>query len=469
MRLSGKEEMELGVVFETSSGQGYAYVTETNQILTLAREWLDSIDPEERPSVVFQILKEANVMSEKIPSRIVWPWDKETYRNELSNHIQAVILEITQECTLRCDYCIYSGNYEGSRTHSDTHMSKEVVKKALDFYHQHSGNSDTAQVSLYGGEALIRFDVVRFAVAYTKELFRGKEISINLATNGTTLTDPVIAWLNDNPEVSVNVTINGSSHDLYRKFPDGTGSLDCIMRNLKKIQNTYPQLWKRVNFICNIVTSKELLEIRQYYRERIGKPPLMITGIIEEGGNDAIQTIVHRKEDDDAKRLARQMYIQSQDEYIKPYFHDSIVALCSRSMTRRPQICECNAFCMPFSEKLFVSATGKLGVCERVNLFNGCGSIESGIDFACAERLLDHVGCILNKKCRFCWCQRLCDVCYKDFIIRDGGELELPESFCEKQKKYILELLILFSEMAEQNPESIRSIRMQLEREQREG
>lgn len=92
--------------------------------------------------------------------------------------------------------------------------------------------------------------------------------------------------MDENEDVSVTVTLNGLPHDKYRKFPSGKGSLDAIGRNLSKIRKHCPGLWKRIGFIANVAPLKELLGLRAYYMEHIGKPPLLVTGILAYGCNE---------------------------------------------------------------------------------------------------------------------------------------------------------------------------------------
>lgn len=447
--------MDNGVIFQTISGKTYAYITENNHIVTLDKKWINSLDPYNLEAQVFDALFEAGEFKKSTPHQVIWPMSDANYKNEVQNNLQAVVLEITQECTLRCEYCIYSGNYSGNRTHSNVHMSKSTVKKALDFYRRHSINQQTAKISLYGGEALIRFDVVQFAVSYAKKIFHDKELSISLSSNGTTLTNSVIEWLDENPEVSINITINGFSHDKYRKFPNGTGSINIIMRNLYNIKKKYPELWKRVNFLANIVTTQELLELKKFYQEEIGKPPLLITGILEEGGNEIIQKIVNVKDDSNSRQTAKAIYIQTLDDYLKPYFYEDVFTICTRPIGMLPSIYQNASCCMPFTESLFISASGALGLCEKVTLFDGCGDLNLDINFECAFNLLNSAKKIFNTKCNTCWCHRLCDVCFKDFSITSNGTVELPASFCERQKKHLIHSLELFCELAEKNPHAI--------------
>jgi len=453
--------MDKGIVFCTPSGQHYAYIKASNHIITLNNEWVASLNEKTKEQEIFDILEQMGQLSGPEVSKVVWPMSQRQYIDQMQNQLQAIVLEVTQECTLRCEYCIYSGNYEGSRTHSSICMTKETVKQALDFYKDHSTGKNEAHVTLYGGEALLRFEVVRYAVAYAKELFRNKKLSIRLSSNGTTLNDSVIAWLLENPEVAVNVTVNGNLHDTYRKFPDGTGSLDVILRNMHKIRDNHPGLWDRINFLANIVTVQELLDLRTFYQKRIGKPPVLITGIIAEGGNAVIQKILEEKDDAAAKAIAKDLYIQKTDPYVKPYYHGGVTSVCARRVEEQAETYINASCCMPFTECLYVSATGKLGICEKVECPSGFGNLESGVDLTLAQNLLDNALKVFNEKCKHCWCQRLCEVCYKDFQIKENGALELPDSVCLRTRRNIENAMGLFCEIAERNPEMIDAIKEQ--------
>ena len=46
-------------------------------------------------------------------------------------------MQVTQNCNLRCKYCVYSGSYS-NRVHSNKRMSFETAKSAIDFLYAHS-------------------------------------------------------------------------------------------------------------------------------------------------------------------------------------------------------------------------------------------------------------------------------------------------------------------------------------------
>ena len=53
----------------------------------------------------------------------------------LKNNMKTITLQVTQNCNLRCKYCVYSGSYE-NRVHSNKRMSFETAQKAIDFLYK---------------------------------------------------------------------------------------------------------------------------------------------------------------------------------------------------------------------------------------------------------------------------------------------------------------------------------------------
>ena len=440
------EYKEWGVIVQTSSGKNYAYITETNHIVTLESDWYHAIPIEQKEERVWQALCEAEEIIGQMPESFEWPLSEEEYEVKLKDNLSSIVLEITQECTLRCEYCIYSGNYKNVRTHSNCHMTQEMVKQSLDYYAEHSKQSQNIAISFYGGEALMRFDIVKYAVTYAKEIFLNKSLSFRISSNGTTLTQSIIEWLNENQDIEVVVTVNGFSHDRYRKFPNGEGSLETILKNLRGIRQHYPNLWNRIHFLANIVSLQELLELRRFYMEEIGKPPLLITGILEYGGNEQIKKITQVQDTVEVKEEVYRLYCDMQDSYLKPYFHTEMSEICKRPIGRREKVCQITACCMPFLSSLFVSADGKFGLCERVGVWKDCGDIYRGIDMAYIRRIKKEAVNLFQDRCANCWCQRLCTICFKDFETMENGGIMLPEIFCERMKENVKHTLRLFCE-----------------------
>ena len=56
-----------------------------------------------------------------------------------------LILQVTQQCNLRCKYCVYGGGYE-NRTHAHEFMTWDLAQKSLDYFLEHSGQMEELTV-----------------------------------------------------------------------------------------------------------------------------------------------------------------------------------------------------------------------------------------------------------------------------------------------------------------------------------
>ena len=86
-------------------------------------------------------------------------------------------------------------------------------------------------------------------------------------------------------------------------------------------------------------------------------------------------------------------------------------------------------FCIPGVRKNFITADGKIIVCEKVDerqeLFQ-IGDIYNGIDMERINKLIDATEKRLNK-CKHCWAARFCNICFMDV-------LSMGQEYCEKSK-----------------------------------
>ncbi len=60
----------------------------------------------------------------------------EEYISRLKNEVGQLVLNISERCNMRCEYCAYSGSYYYNRKHSSKMMNFNTAKKVLDFYYK---------------------------------------------------------------------------------------------------------------------------------------------------------------------------------------------------------------------------------------------------------------------------------------------------------------------------------------------
>lgn len=199
------------------------------------------------------------------------------------HRIEKFVIELTEQCNLRCTYCCYSGAYDNQRVHGTKAMSKVVLDKTIDFiYEHHNKNADLISVAFYGGEPLLAFEKMQYAVSRLKKLF-SERVEFSMTTNGVLLTPRIIDWICSIDNFRVNVSLDGNKimHDMHRVDSKGQGSYDKIKFNLEYFLSAFPdEFQKRVNFLSTIHDTNDARKLNDEWRKISftgGKLPLRIS------------------------------------------------------------------------------------------------------------------------------------------------------------------------------------------------
>lgn len=167
----------------------------------------------------------------------------------LDEGMQQLILQLTQNCNLRCKYCVYSGSYK-NRVHTNKRMTFEIAKEAIDYYYLHSRAADVVRIGLYGGEPLLEFDLIKKITEYCEKIFAGKELRINMTTNATLLNEKIVDFLQKhNFDLMISLDGPESVQNKSRVFADNShGTFDVIIQKIEMIQKLYPQYLDKISF-----------------------------------------------------------------------------------------------------------------------------------------------------------------------------------------------------------------------------
>ncbi|MCK5247836.1 4Fe-4S cluster-binding domain-containing protein, partial [Candidatus Bipolaricaulota bacterium] len=82
----------------------------------------------------------------------------------LQHHSRGLMLFVTTECNLHCDYCYESPELEYHEPHD---LTTDDVEEILLTFFQQSGTRSCLRITFFGGEPLLRFDVIRHAVKHS--------------------------------------------------------------------------------------------------------------------------------------------------------------------------------------------------------------------------------------------------------------------------------------------------------------
>jgi uncharacterized protein len=141
--------------------------------------------------------------------------------------IRKVELFVTESCNLRCDYC-----WVPKRPRV---MNLDTARRAVDFLLADSGDGGRVEMTLFGGEPLLEWDLLQRVITYGEEKARalGKSIGWALTTNGTLLTQEMVEF-GQRHRLNYLLSIDGAqaAHDTHRKFADGQGSFAEVARRL---------------------------------------------------------------------------------------------------------------------------------------------------------------------------------------------------------------------------------------------
>lgn len=151
------------------------------------------------------------------------PFDQ--LKRELQTRLQQLILNVTEDCNLRCKYCSYSGHYKYKRKHTPKRMPKDIAYRAINWFLPNTGKSKNVTIGFYGGEPFLNFEIIRDAVVYAQQKAKDKEVGFNATTNATILTDEILDFIVRN-NIRLLVSLDGPKdiHDRYRVFRNGRGS-----------------------------------------------------------------------------------------------------------------------------------------------------------------------------------------------------------------------------------------------------
>lgn len=217
------------------------------------------------------------------PKRVHISGKEQSFEDFHSNNRSVLVLELTQQCNLRCEYCCYGTYYDRFREHNPNKMTFERAKNAVDDFL--SRKPHQGFICFYGGEAFLEYKLMQQIIEYSEQSAEEngvEELGFSVTTNGTILGDEKIHYLVKH-NVSVNVSLDGDkeTHDRFRVFrnernPDERiGSFDIIWRNLRRFQELYPD-YKNCSLSITLTAradldgaNQTLIELGDYFFPRV--------------------------------------------------------------------------------------------------------------------------------------------------------------------------------------------------------
>jgi len=335
-------------------------------------------------------------------------------------------LSLTHDCNLSCRYC-YSGRKFADEMSFET--AREIVNFAMDI----TPPGRKIDFSFFGGEPLLRFDLMKEIVGYIhkKEREVRKPISLSVTSNGILLTEPILDFFREQ-SVDLCVSIDGPAHvhNLNRCYNDGRGSFEDTVRNLRLAQRRLGRL--QVNAVYGPDTIGFLSETVSFFSQLDVYSIHLNPNISAFWGENTYHKL-------------REAYMQIAKHYIQSYQHGQEIAINlidSKIILLLKGGYEDADKCGMGETEWGFAPSGNIYPCERFigedNNPSLClGNIHTGLDQINLCSILKHRG-NRDKKCKTCDLQKYCmNWCgCTNYYMTGHTDLASP-MLCESEKATI--------------------------------
>jgi uncharacterized protein len=411
-------------------GGYYIFDVNTNAIIKTNKQVYDFLQAgqlsyDDNDSVhAIEKLKARGFLSSKRVKEITHPFD-DTVEYYLSNKLKMIILQVTQQCNLRCEYCIYSGKYL-NRGHTNLRMNFETAKKSIDFLMNNSRDVERVSVTFYGGEPLLEFELIKKCIHYAQEISEGKTVLFNFTTNGTLFTKEIIEFFEQH-DTTIAISLDGPKeiNDRNRKFAvSGCGSFEKTSKNLAFFKENYPEYFReKVLFNTVLDRNSDFSCVNEFFAsyDTVKDSMINVSNISTNYAKFQIQS----PEEYDIKlnyeifKLYLNKVNRLDDQYVSKLVEGEYKRLRQQifegrtRMKELPEKSHHGGPCIPGTQRLFVDVNGNFFPCERVSENSEAmriGHIDTGFDIEKVRTLLN-IGRVTAESCKNCWVFRFCTLC----------------------------------------------------------
>lgn len=394
----------------------------------------------------------------------------EKIRNKVSQDIVQLCFIVTEDCNLRCKYCVYSGLYDNRRGHNSLHrMDINMARKVIDQFV--NNNYSIKTISFYGGESLMEFGIIQDIVNYAKQ--KDNSIQFAMNTNLTLLTPKILSFLITN-KITLTISLDGPSkvHDLYRISKNQKPTHHIVENNLNKIREVDEQYFLH-HIIFNIVIVPHPFPIEtldDYFSSELFKDvPLesFIVLTLNTDKNEFVTKYSYHAFYDNFFTYSRKLFVDKHIQGCTDFsrikisynFHiKKIQRIFYREMDRLDEYSFFwpNAICILGLRSIFINSSGVFYPCENLYDTNqlAIGSVEGGIKTEEIIKITNEYISHANSLCKNCWALRFCSHCFTSSFVDNKYSLKYKYEECNSMKGHIKEMFNLFFEIYIKNPKA---------------
>jgi len=350
-----------------------------------------------------------------------------------------LVFEVTDRCNLNCKYCAYSEFYRRHDTREGKNFSFTRAKLVIDYLYDlwkdnySEGSNRELIISFYGGEPLMNVPFIKQVVEYLEGLEKiGLTYTYSMTTNAI-LLNRYMDYLVEN-DFRLLISLDGDKFaQSYRIDHSGKNSFERVFRNIKLLQEKYPEYFKNnIDFNSVLHNRNEVESIYQFIRTQFDKIPLIAplteVGISEEKKDEFINMYRNTVESfyrssnceaiefDMFKRAPR---VERLTNYILHRSGNNFQTY-NELYVNKDNYPLSTGTCLPFSKKMYVTVNGKILPCERIGHKFSLGQVYDDRIELNEEYVADRYNYYESKyvnQCVNCACNRFCPQCV--YLIDD--------------------------------------------------
>ncbi len=379
-------------------------------------------------------------------------FNRDFIQRKLKN-LGQIIFQITQDCNLRCKYCIFSGKYYYKRNHTNKNISFEVAKEGINKIYDLIKDRQRKEFALgfYGGEPMLNVSIIKNIVAYAEKRFRDFKLSYYLTTNGTLVNlDHLDFFLKKNFKILISLDGPKAIHDRHRVFRNDTGSHDVVMANLLKIKSfneTY--YYGNINLIA---TFPDYIKISEYYDFFENNPIVneldVTVGLVDSRDTcfyDGIESKDNLRDESVEYLFQRIKYKCNEELSLSPIEKNLIKPYkkIDEALTKRC-LHDTSGTCL-FDSRVFVDCHGMFHVCEKIGSVSPIGNVQDGFDLERMQNMLNRFCELVRSSCATCNVRSFCRICFAN--IERNGEFVLDSSWCREKRDITEKMLSEYIEL----------------------
>jgi uncharacterized protein len=379
--------------------------------------------------------------------------DDATLLHRIRGAVSHLTLELTERCNFRCRYCPQT--YDPARQTSRADMPMRTLRNAVGCFAERSGVAVERTISFWGGEPLVRFDVIQEAIEFVGRDYPKLHPTYSFTTNASLITAPVARFLARH-RVQLLVSLDGPRevHDTYRRSRGDAPTFERVITRLRTLRDVDQEYFsKHVRYNCVLTPGTDTRAVFRFFREheltkghRVTFNPVSGTGTTfyqQYGQYTPEQTrLLQGDTCDDCDQESRQ-----HSKFKR------LLQIAVRPRTPLGATIPVNGCCVPLLKKMLVTVAGDVYMCERSPYDICLGNVNhGGIDDTRVVELVKGYVAQSLPECKTCWAMRLCAACYRDSIRGGRWDPEARAASCSRQRRVLLARLREYTETLERDP-----------------